>query len=361
MSFLNDFEDRIGSVFDMAPQGYTEPFSFKKLAKRAAKEMERETYEIDGTNTAPVLYTVLVSSADDSLMRPLYKQITDETADFVTSEAQRKGYSFVGKPLVRFMVDPSLKSGRFAVFAENIDAKTLTRLREEERAFLGGNSSVGGAAALVQPASGRPRSHAHASNVSPEAIPLMSPVGAVPMPAAGDSQVGLDIIPDEFGAASAVPVIPSASSSTPLPVVNASVAPVQQLAPLPPLPSMGEVPSTARRSTPLVNMRNGAPAQNAAPSAVSCLLIDRQSGRTYTGVAPSFVIGREHSQADIVLHDPNVSRRHAEVSFDGRSWHIIDLHSTNGTLVNDIDIDECILRDGDLVTVGLVNLEFREN
>ena len=30
--------------------------------------MERETYEIDGTNTAPVLYTVLVSSADDSLM-----------------------------------------------------------------------------------------------------------------------------------------------------------------------------------------------------------------------------------------------------------------------------------------------------
>ena len=80
--------------------------------------------------------------------------------------------------------------------------------------------------------------HAHASNVSPEAIPLMSPVGAVPMPAAGDSQVGLDIIPDEFGAASAVPVIPSASSSTPLPVVNANVAPVQQLAPLPPLPSM---------------------------------------------------------------------------------------------------------------------------
>ena len=80
-----------------------------------------------------------------------------------------------------------------------------------------------------------------------------------------------------------------------------------------------------------------------------------------SGVAPSFVIGRERSQADVVLHDPNVSRRHAEVSFDGRSWHIIDLHSTNGTLVNDIDIDECILRDGDLVTVGLVNLEFREN
>ena len=92
MSFLNDFEDRIGSVFDMAPQGYTEPFSFKKLAKRAAKEMEHETYEIDGVDTAPALFTVLVSSADDSLMRPLYKQITDETSDFVISACRVCSY-----------------------------------------------------------------------------------------------------------------------------------------------------------------------------------------------------------------------------------------------------------------------------
>mgnify|MGYP000846409327 CR=1 FL=1 len=48
MYFISDFEDRIGSVFGSAPQGYAEPFSFKKLAKRAAKEMEHETYEIDG-------------------------------------------------------------------------------------------------------------------------------------------------------------------------------------------------------------------------------------------------------------------------------------------------------------------------
>ena len=40
MSFLSDFEGRISSVFGAAPQGYTEPFSFKKLAKRAAREME---------------------------------------------------------------------------------------------------------------------------------------------------------------------------------------------------------------------------------------------------------------------------------------------------------------------------------
>ena len=87
MSFLNDFEGRISSVFGAAPQGYTEPFSFKKLAKRAAREMENETYEIDGVDTAPALYTVLVSPSDDSLMRPLYEQITYETSAFVTAQS----------------------------------------------------------------------------------------------------------------------------------------------------------------------------------------------------------------------------------------------------------------------------------
>jgi hypothetical protein len=30
-------------------------------------------------------------------------------------------------------------------------------------------------------------------------------------------------------------------------------------------------------------------------------------------------------------------------------------------MVNDIDVDSCVLRDGDLITVGLMNLEFRRN
>ena len=62
----------------------------------------------------------------------------------------------------------------------------------------------------------------------------------------------------------------------------------------------------------------------------------------------------------MVLHDPNVSRRHAELAHNGTSWTITDLHSTNGTLVNDIDVDQCSLRDGDVITVGLINLSFKE-
>ena len=356
MSFLSDFESRIGSVFGAAPQGYTEPFSFKKLAKRAAREMENETYEIDGVDTAPALYTVLVSATDDSLMRPLYEQITYETAAFVTSQAQKKGYAFVGSPLVRFMVDPGLKSGKFAVFAENVDAGTLGRLREEERAFLAGHSSAGGAAAQVHPRGrrqGTPTPRTSAPAPAPAPAPEPAPL------ASGD---GLDVTPLDF--VEPMPVA-SASASTPMPVPMGGPAPVV-------VPGEGPgsipVPQTQRRSVPLVDPRRGVgdvavagASPVAGPQTATCLLIDRQSGRTYTAAAPSTVIGRERSQAGVVLRDPNVSRRHAELSFDGRDWHIADLGSTNGTLVNDVDVRECVLRDGDLITLGLMNLEFREN
>ncbi|WP_455137051.1 FhaA domain-containing protein [Thermophilibacter sp.] len=352
MSFMSDFEARIGSVFGAAPQGYTEPFSFKKLAKRAAREMENETFEIDGVDTAPALYTVLVSATDDSLMRPLYEQITYETASFVTAQAQKKGYAFVGEPLVRFMVDPALKSGKFAVFAENVDAGTLARLREEERAFLAGNSSAGGAAAQVRPRRGAQPAQAPApapipAPVEPELVPLS-------VPSAAEEPDGLDVLPPEV--ADPIPVA-AASASTPMPLPLADPAAVVA----PAGPGSVPVPQTQRRNVPLVNPRAAAQPAHAAAAVASCLLIDRQTGRTYTAQAPSTVIGRERAQAGVVLRDPNVSRRHAELSFDGRDWRITDLGSTNGTLVNDVDVRDCVLRDGDLITLGLVNLEFREN
>lgn len=379
MSFLSDFEGRISSVFGAAPQGYTEPFSFKKLAKRAAREMENETYEIDGVDTAPALYTVLVSSSDDSLMRPLYEQITYEISSFVTAQAQKKGYAFVGSPLVRFMVDPSQRSGKFAVFAENVDARTLNRLREEERAFLAGNSSAGGAAAKINRRGPQPRPTRRQS----ERVMPVAQHEPEPRPSLSDSEAGLEVMPAEFDDV-AGPVA-SASESTPMPVAAAGtplVAPAAQPAAIP-------VPQTQRRNVPLVDMRRGVgadavagiagavpgaaavassvPAPTPAPAApaedesvATCLLIDRQTGRTFSAKAPATVIGRERSQAGVVLRDPNVSRRHAQLSFDGRDWHITDLNSTNGTLVNDVDVQDCVLRDGDLITLGLVNLEFRE-
>ena len=61
MNLLKTFESRVNDAFSASPQGQVEPFSFKKLAKQAAREMQRETYEIDGIDTAPALFTILIS------------------------------------------------------------------------------------------------------------------------------------------------------------------------------------------------------------------------------------------------------------------------------------------------------------
>jgi hypothetical protein len=71
-----------------------------------------------------------------------------------------------------------------------------------------------------------------------------------------------------------------------------------------------------------------------------------------------FVIGRSAS-ANLVLRDPTVSRRHAELRRAGPSWLIVDLGSTNGTLVNGFRVQRARLREDDVVLLGSSRLVFR--
>jgi hypothetical protein len=54
------------------------------------------------------------------------------------------------------------------------------------------------------------------------------------------------------------------------------------------------------------------------------------TGRVFTISSPSITIGRDADNA-IVLLDQKASRHHARIDFDGSTFHIIDLDSTNGT------------------------------
>jgi hypothetical protein len=77
----------------------------------------------------------------------------------------------------------------------------------------------------------------------------------------------------------------------------------------------------------------------------------RLLGLDWAGEDGELLIGRSRS-CDIVLEDPNVSRRHARlIHRDGR-WVLQDLASTNGTHLNGRRVGRCELRVGDLLLLG---------
>jgi hypothetical protein len=75
--------------------------------------------------------------------------------------------------------------------------------------------------------------------------------------------------------------------------------------------------------------------------------------------ASGAVLGRSRD-ADIVLADPNVSRRHAEIRPAGRGrWTVTDLGSTNGVKVNGTPISgEAALEPGDRIALGTADIRF---
>ena len=81
-------------------------------------------------------------------------------------------------------------------------------------------------------------------------------------------------------------------------------------------------------------------------------------GRVPLGGDP-VVIGRLPECA-VVLPDPNVSRRHAEIRRVGDAVVVTDLGSTNGTRVNGIPVREQHLASGDEITVGSTTLVFEQ-
>ena len=70
------------------------------------------------------------------------------------------------------------------------------------------------------------------------------------------------------------------------------------------------------------------------------------------------VIGRL-PECRVSVNDSNISRRHAEVRMTPTAYVVVDLGSTNGTMVNGIKIaGEQRLRDGDIISVGSTHLRF---
>jgi pSer/pThr/pTyr-binding forkhead associated (FHA) protein len=92
--------------------------------------------------------------------------------------------------------------------------------------------------------------------------------------------------------------------------------------------------------------------ENALPADfVPMRLLLQPGGLSIELTRPEMVVGR-HSEADVRLALPDVSRRHCRFAFADGAWQVTDLKSLNGTFVNEERLQEATLAHGDQVRIA---------
>ena len=304
---LQGFEARVermvDGVFSRAFRSSLKPI---ELGRRLVREMDgHRTLDVHGRAIVPNVYRFSLSPADHHAFSSIEAPLVRELVDAAKEHARDEGYGFLGPLRVELAVDETLRSGRLVLASELAAAS---------------RSSVGVAAAPAAPAA------------APAA-------GVVPVPAA-----------------------PAPAAAAPPPSLPVPGAPLAGDHPAWAAESMawGSDPSGAAPAVPAAGTSPAAAgptgADHDAPGTASLLLPTGsghvlQPGRTAT-------IGRLPA-CELLVNDPNVSRRHAEVRPLGDGgWLLVDLGSTNGTRVNGTAAGEHALHHGDVITVGGTRIRF---
>jgi len=79
------------------------------------------------------------------------------------------------------------------------------------------------------------------------------------------------------------------------------------------------------------------------------------------GSPPTVSIGRAAPSELVISDDPDLSRRHARIFWNGSSWMLEDLDSSNGTFIGEFQAARRLsapaaIKDGDILRVGLTRL-----
>jgi hypothetical protein len=99
------------------------------------------------------------------------------------------------------------------------------------------------------------------------------------------------------------------------------------------------------------------PPVGAGPREAELVLL--KDGKRFPLDGGTVTIGRL-PECQIIIEDPGISRKHAEISRTAEGFVVRDLGSTNGTMVNDAPVSGGRrLEEGDRITIGRSVLEFR--
>lgn len=131
-------------------------------------------------------------------------------------------------------------------------------------------------------------------------------------------------------------------------------------------PSVPQTPSILRSAPPTMSAsatkvpshEPSADHTTVLPSPVVATRLEITSGESQgqkIALRAGLTIGRGPTNS-LVLNEPGISRRHAEIVRSEVNWVVRDLNSTNGTFVNGKRITSQILRCGDVIKIGLTTL-----
>jgi pSer/pThr/pTyr-binding forkhead associated (FHA) protein len=87
------------------------------------------------------------------------------------------------------------------------------------------------------------------------------------------------------------------------------------------------------------------------PDFVPLRLVLQPGGMVIELTRPDMTVGR-HSEAEIRLPLPDVSRRHCRFVFGNGNWVVMDLNSLNGVFVNEEPVGHATLKQGDRIRIG---------
>lgn len=363
MGIFSKFEGKMEDTFEGAGKMSKAPISPVQIAKKAEKQMRRETMVGAGKQYAPTLYTVLVNPDDDARLFGYYPTLAGETETYLSGKAAQEGLAMDGRPLVRFIVDDNLKHGKFEIIAEMVAAPIIEQLRDEEMQRYGIAPQP---QRRPQPAVqqnydyGQPEQSFDYDDFQgeyandawdgpygyelPEELfeePPAQPQPKPPLPYGPEEEIDRSIDYGEY-------TFNSEDFEDYREKANSEDIPqAYNDAPIEPEPQM-QAPNTVAFA--------GGEAPNRRT--VRARLIDHTYQRPYDLGGTLVTIGRE-SGNDIVVQDINASRRHAELRLNTRGiWVITDLGSMNGTLVNGVSVASHPLYPGDVVTIGKTDFEF---
>lgn len=314
-SIERTLERVVDSVFSRSSRRTLRPV---ELGRKLLQHMEEHrSVDVKGRRLVPNVFTFYLSPADHAALADIDIALRHELAEAAREYAHEEDFGMVGPVSVVLEVDEHMKPGRCGIFSHMREAPLDIPPSPELRAAL--------------------------DSMPPAVDPPMPPVIRF------DSAPQPPVEAPQPKPADESPFAPAAASASQAPATPAAPAPTVP-------PSLFDVPDAPDLA---IDTSVEQPVESLAaghvPTEPGWVILG--SGDRIPVDDRPVVFGRL-PDCTVILNDPNVSRHHAEIR-PGATFMLVDLGSTNGTLLNGERISSPQpLNDGDVITMGQSHVRF---